>query len=76
MTTNLSTNQESRLHAVGLAITYYRDLAKTRLILDKREDADLAVEIKPEIRELLETAEHIDFFILGGKIPPALPEPS
>ncbi len=59
----------ARVHAVGLAIEYYRSLAKTRMILPKRDDADLAVELEPKMHELLTAAEQIECYILDGKIP-------
>lgn len=73
MSDQLPPDPMARVHAVNLAIGYYRDLAKTRLILDKRDDADLAVEIKPEIGEFLETADRIFDYIADGTVPDGPP---
>ena len=69
MTHDLPPHELRRVHGINLAIAYYRDLAKTRLVLPKRDDADLAVEVKPEVSELLDTAAGFADFIANGLIP-------
>ena len=69
--TELPADQLARVHSINIAIAYYRDLAKTRLALPKRDDADLAVEIKPEIHELVAAAIDIEDYIVFGCAPTA-----
>jgi hypothetical protein len=52
-----------------MAIAYYERLAKTRMILPKRDDADLAVEVEPKLDELLRAADAIDSFISDARLP-------
>lgn len=70
MTTELPADPLARVHAVNLAISYYQHLAKTPLFLPRRDDVDMAVEVMPEVGELLETADQIFDYIADGTVPP------
>lgn len=69
MTTELPIEQLTRVHAVNLAISYYQHLAKAPLFLPNRDDVDMAVEVKPELPDLLAAAEQIEAYITDGLLP-------
>lgn len=73
--TELTNRELRRVHAVNMAITYYDRLAKTRLLLPKREDVDMGIEIKPDLDELLTTADAFLGYIHDGSIPASTFDP-
>lgn len=58
-----------RVHAVNLAISYYKHCAKQPLFLPKRDDVDMVVEISPNLLELLTTADEIFDYLADGLLP-------
>ncbi len=56
----------NRVDALALAIRYYSDCAKQRMILPKRDDADLNIELRPTMEELISAARIMEQFITYG----------